>query len=125
MSRYYLTAADVIDIHDLQIKVFGGADGLRDKGALESALFRPQSGYYSDIIQEASALWESLSQNHPFVDGNKRTALVSTVSFLRYNGVVVPPLDKSALEFVKRRYEGKGFTLEAAEIWLRANTRAE
>jgi len=71
MIVHYLSIIDVVAIHDLQIERFGGADGLRDPGALESALFRPQSGYYKDIIQEAAALWESLSQNHPFVDGNK------------------------------------------------------
>ena len=47
-------------------------------GAVESALYRPQTGYYRDLIEEAAALWESLSQNHPFVDGNKRTAFAAT-----------------------------------------------
>jgi death-on-curing protein len=65
---------------------FGGSDGIRDHGALESALARPRSGYYSDLIQEAAALWESLSQNHAFVDGNKRVAVTVTAAFLRVNG---------------------------------------
>jgi death-on-curing protein len=49
-------------------------------------LARPQSGYYEDIIQEAAALWESLSQNHPFVDGNKRVAVTVTAAFLKIDG---------------------------------------
>ena len=60
--------------------------GIRDAAALESALARPRSGYYSDLIQEAAALWESLSQNHAFVDGNKRVAVTMTAAFLRVNG---------------------------------------
>jgi len=59
---------------------FGGALGIRDRGALESALTRPQSGYYADLIQEAAALWESLSQNHPFLDGNKRVAVTTAAA---------------------------------------------
>jgi plasmid maintenance system antidote protein VapI len=53
---------------------YGGAPGVRDAGALESALHRPQTGYYDSIIHEAAALLESLVQNHPFIDGNKRVA---------------------------------------------------
>ncbi len=63
------TIDEVIAVHARLIAKFGGSLGVRDRGALESALARPQSGYYEDIIQEAAALWESLSQNHPFVDG--------------------------------------------------------
>ena len=75
--RDYLTLGDVLAIHADQITTYGGAAGVRDPGQLDAALFRPQTGYYADTIAEAAALWESLSQNHPFVDGNKRTAMVS------------------------------------------------
>ena len=64
----------------------GGSHGVRDMGALESALFRPQSGYNEDIVQEACALLESLAINHPFVDGNKRIAFAVMDAFLRING---------------------------------------
>ena len=66
---------EVISTHAILIARLGGAAGIRDRGALESALARPRSGYYPDVIQEAAALWESLSQNHPFVDGSKRVAV--------------------------------------------------
>ena len=65
-------------MHQKLIKEFGGSPGLRDKGALESALMRPQIGYYQDIIEESAAFMESLAMNHPFVDGNK------PYGFLRY-----------------------------------------
>ena len=120
----YLTVADVIAIHDMQIERFGGADGLRDPGALESALFRPQSGYYKDLVQEAAALWESLSQNHPFVDGNKRTAFVSTFLFLSVNNLEVTASGKEGLGFVADCYENAKANYETFEIWLRSNTKA-
>ena len=82
MKRDYLTPADVLAIHADQIAKYGGAYGVRDTGQLEAALSRPQSGYYEDVIAEAAALWESLSQNHPFVDGNKRTAFAAMYTFL-------------------------------------------
>lgn len=59
---------------------------MRDRGLLESALFRPQTGYYPDLTQMAAALFESLLMNHPFVDGNKRVAFFATDVFLRLNG---------------------------------------
>ena len=120
----YLSVADVVAIHDMQIERFGGGDGLRDPGALESALFRPQSGYYKDLIQEAAALWESLSQNHPFVDGNKRTAFVSTFLFLSINNIEVSASGKEGLDFVADCYENARANYETFEAWLRKNTKA-
>ncbi len=124
MITHYLSVIDVIAIHDMQIERFGGGDGLRDPGALESALFRPQSGYYTDIIQEAAALWESLSQNHPFVDGNKRTAFVSTFAFLSINKVEVTASGPLALKFMIKCYENNKANYETFHPWLRANTKA-
>ena len=76
MTRYP-TVAETVAVHARLIARFGGSDGIRDHGALESALARPRSGHYSDLIQEAAALRESLSQNHPFADGNKRVAVTA------------------------------------------------
>jgi death-on-curing protein len=75
----YLTIIEVLAIHDDQTGRYGGAAGVRDRGLLEAALFRPQTGYYVDLIEEAAALWESLSQNHSFVDGDKRTAFARPI----------------------------------------------
>jgi len=73
-------------MHGVLINKFGGSSGIRDQGALEAALLRPQSGYYPDLIAEAAALFESLAVNHPFVDGNKRIAFAAMDTFLRING---------------------------------------
>lgn len=82
----HLTSEEVLEIHKLLIAEFGGQNGLRDRGLLESALFRPQSGYYDNIFEQAAALLESLCTNHPFVDGNKRIAWTVTKTFLLVNG---------------------------------------
>jgi death-on-curing protein len=74
MTRNFPTVQDAADIHDDLIRQFGGESGLRDAGGLESAIMRPQIGYYDGIIEEAAALMESLAMNHAFVDGNKRVA---------------------------------------------------
>jgi len=84
--RDYLTVADVLGLHAVLVRRYGGPSGVRDPGALEAALFRPQTGYYDDIVAEAAALMESLAINHPFVDGNKRVAFAAVDVFLRING---------------------------------------
>ncbi len=82
----FLTVDEVLAVHGLLIHRFGGSSGLRDAGLLESALFRPRTGYYEDLPAMAAALFESLLMNHPFIDGNKRVAFFSTDVFLRLNG---------------------------------------
>jgi death-on-curing protein len=82
----FLSLDEAIAIHERLIDKFGGTTGLRDKGLLESALFRPQTGYYKDLAQMAAALFESLINNHAFVDGNKRVAFFFCDVFLRLNG---------------------------------------
>lgn len=82
----FLSLDEVITIHERLIDKFGGTFGLRDKGLLESTLFRPQTGYYEDLSQMAAALFESLLMNHPFVDGYKRVAFFASDTFLRLNG---------------------------------------
>src|SRR6266481_7866792 len=85
-ERVYLTVGEVLQIHHQLIENYGGAYGLRDKGLLESAVFRPQIGYYNSIAEEAAALMESLANNHPFLDGNKRVAFAVAHTFLLVNG---------------------------------------
>lgn len=82
----YLTRDEVLAIHERLLEQFGGPRGTRDLGLLESALYRPQSGYYQDLAAMAAALFESLLMNHPFVDGNKRVAFFASDVFLRLNG---------------------------------------
>ena len=96
----YLTVAEVLAMHADQIERYGGSHGVRDPGLLEAALFRPQTGYYADLIEEAAALWESMSQNHPFVDGNKRTALASMIVFLGLNGFDLDAVQEDATAMI-------------------------
>jgi death-on-curing protein len=117
----YLTLHDVLAMHADQIERYGGSSGIRDPGQLEAALFRPQTGYYQDLLEEAAALWESLSQNHPFIDGNKRTAFAATYTFLAINGWrFVADADATA-EFILGLYEQQAFRFEALVAWLRVN----
>ena len=82
----FLSLDEVLAVHERVIERFGGTPGIRDPGLLESALFRPRSGYYEGLEAMAAALFESLLINHPFVDGNKRVAFFAMDVFLRPNG---------------------------------------
>ena len=118
-ERDYLTIADALDLHGRLIERHGGAHGVRDMGALESALFRPQSGYYDDIVWEACALLESLAINHPFVDGNKRIAFAAMYAFLRINGWII---DGDAMKIYRRMiglFESGKFQLAELETMFR------
>ncbi len=123
MDIYYLDMDDVLRLHERQIEAFGGAPGIRDAGLIEAALARPQSGYYGDRIEEAAALWESLTMNPGFIDGNKRVGFAATYVFLRINGLVISASVKTALKFVIGNLEAQSFTKDVLETWLRKHTR--
>src|SRR5687767_15869464 len=108
----YVTTADALFFHQLLIERYGGASGLRDAGALESALHRPQTGYYDTIIHEAAALLESLVQNHPFVDGNKRVAFAVVDVFLRINGHTITADSRAVYEYFIKLMEERTFDME-------------
>ena len=118
MTRYP-TVEETLAVHAKLIMRFGGSHGIRDRGALESALARPQIGYYADLIQEAAALWESLSQNHPFIDGNKRAAVTVTAAFLKINGYLLRFEDLEAFSFLSGLYETGRMRFEELDRWLR------
>ena len=84
--RDYLTTEDILGIHAVLVQRYGGASSIREKEGLEAAIFRPQNGYYQNIVEEGCALMESLLVNHPFLDGNKRTAFAAFDVFLKING---------------------------------------
>lgn len=117
----YLTLEDAIAIHDEQLRLYGGAPGIRDEGLILSALLRPQTGYYGDLIEEAAALWESLAMNHGFVDGNKRVALACTLSFLDVNGIMVGGDPDELISFIYGHLEVGTFRKPILEEWLRAH----
>ena len=123
MTTVYLTVVEVLAIHEDQIERYGGSAGVRDPGQLEAALFRPQTGYYPDAIAEAAALWESLSQNHAFIDGNKRTAFAVTYTFLAINGYALTADEDKVIRFLLPLYDKRSIDFNALEAWLRKNTR--
>ena len=115
----YLTVADVVAIHADLIERYGGSHGLRDPGLLEAALYRPQTGYYADLIEEAVALWESLSQNHAFIDGNKRVAFAAMLTFLIINGARLTADEDDTCAFVASLYEAGMLNFDNLVAWLR------
>jgi death on curing protein len=115
----HLTLLEVLAIHDRMLADFGGARGVRDAGALESALFRPVTGYYDDVIAQAAALLESLLINHPFVDGNKRTAFAAADISLRLNGYGVVASTDDAYQAVIGALAPGARGFELLDGWLR------
>ncbi|HFQ93551.1 MAG TPA: type II toxin-antitoxin system death-on-curing family toxin [Anaerolineae bacterium] len=122
----FLTPQQILFIHAWLIEATGGSHGLRDLGLLESAAARPRAAFggtelYPDIFDKAAALMESLAQNHPFVDGNKRTAITATALFLRQNGhrlqTTNEELERFTLMVVNERP-----SLEEAAIWFQHYT---
>ena len=116
----FLSVDEVLEIHRALIARFGGANGVRDKGLLESALYRPQSGYYEDLVEMAAAMFESLINNHPFIDGNKRVAFFSTDVFLRLNGYKILVDSKTAYDFLMELFASNRCDLEHLGPWIRS-----
>lgn len=120
----YISTADALFFHKHLLERYGGAPGIRDAGALESALHRPQTGYYATVIHEAAALLESLVQNHPFVDGNKRVAFAVVDIFLRINGHSINADSKAIYEQMIQLFEARSFDMEHLVPWLQRIVRA-
>jgi death-on-curing protein len=119
MATRYLTKEHIVRIHHELIERYGGLQGLRDEALLESAIGRYQSGYYADQIEEASALMESLAQNHPFFDGNKRIAVNAGITSLILNGYSIQASDAELFDFVVQLFETNSFSFGKLEPWLR------
>ena len=119
----YVTTADALFFHKQLIERYGGASGIRDAGALESALHRPQTGYYDTLVHEAAALLESLVQNHPFEDGNKRVAFAVVDVFLRINGYTITADSKSIYDHIIKLFEERTFDMEHLVPWLQQIVR--
>ena len=119
-----LLVQDILEIHELVLSEGGGgAPGVRDLGLMESALGRIDAGFggeslYPGLLEKAAALLEALIQNHPFIDGNKRTALMAAATLLEYNGVRLAygPEDAVALTVGIAKHE---VSLSEVGEWLR------
>src|ERR1700741_1769027 len=117
-ERVYLTVGEVLQIHHQLIENYGGAHGLRDTALLEAAVFRPQIGYYNSIAEEAAALMESLANNHPFLDGNKRVAFAAAHTFLLVNGFDLEVKPLVAYEFMMRSISTGKFRFGPILDWI-------
>jgi death-on-curing protein len=124
MTRCFPTLSEVITIHATLIAESGGDSGIRDEAALVSALMRPQIGYYEGLVRESAAMMESLANNHPFVDGNKRVAFVVTDTFLRMNGHFIDCESKVAYGYFMQLFETGSFRYAALELWLSEHVKA-
>ncbi len=112
MSPPFLGLEEVLEIHHDQIRRYGAVEGIRDLGLLHSALAMPEAGnsrqyYHADIFEMAAAYLFHIVNNHPFVDGNKRTGVVAAIVFLEMNGVEVHATNEALVETVLAVAEGK------------------
>jgi death on curing protein len=119
----FLTVDEVLTIHERLVETFGGTPGLRDPGLLESALYRPRTGYYGDLAEMAAALFESLLMNHPFVDGNKRVAFFATDVFLRMNGSKLAVRPDAAHRLLIGLLEARECDFDRLLPWIRRSIR--
>jgi death-on-curing protein len=122
-GRICPTVAETIETQRLLIEEFGGSHGLRDRGLLEAAVLRPQSGYYSSLIEEAASLMESLANNHAFLDGNKRISFVMTDAMLRANGYFIAVEPLVAHKFITESIEQRTFRFNPVRDWLAAHAK--
>jgi len=123
----YLTPYKVLFIHDQVVKRTGGSQGVRDLGLVESAVYRPQATFdgkdlYIDIFDKAAALLQSLLKNHPFIDGNKRTALTSAGLFLRLNGYKLINAKIEEVEFAIK-VDNQNLDISDISQWLKSHSK--
>jgi len=119
----YLTVAEVYRMQHRLIEMFGGRQGVRDKGAVEAAVFRPQTGYYNSIEEEAAALMKSLGNNHGFLDGNKRIAFTATDVFLRRNGFYIEVEGLDGYAFIRGSMDRHEFRFAQIRDWIRQHIK--
>ena len=119
----YLTVAEVYRMQHRLIELFGGLHGVRDKAAIEAAVFRPQIGYYNSLEEEATALMESLGNNHGFLDGNKRIAFTAADVFLRRNGFYIEVDALGGYPFITGSMERREFRFVQILEWIQRHSK--
>jgi death-on-curing protein len=119
----YLTVAEIYQMQHRLIDLFGGMHGVRDQGAVEAAVFRPQTGYYNSLEEEAAALMESLANNHGFLDGNKRIAFTAADVFLRRNGFYIQVEAAAGHEFISGSMDRHEFRFPQILEWIRRHCK--
>jgi death-on-curing protein len=120
----YPSLEEALYLHNILIEKFGGTNQVLDLGLLDSALSRPQSGYYESLSEQAGALMHSLVKNHAFADGNKRIALALTATFLLMNGYQLNASADQSEEFVLALAAGKVNSLIEVVEWLESKMQS-
>ena len=122
------TVRQVLILHERMIQKYGGSSGVRDMGMLESAIGRPFATFggedlYSDVFMKAGAFIQSIVKNHPFIDGNKRTAFSGTIVFLLANGVIVSAGTNQIVKFMLR-VANENLSVDEIAAWLKKHTKS-
>ena len=117
----FLTLAEVLRFHEYQIRRFGGETGIRDTGLLESAIAQPRASYggeylHQDLYEMAAVYAFHICKNHPFVDGNKRSGLVSALVFLEINGISLLDPNEKLPEAIEQIAANKLMMNDFAEL---------
>jgi death-on-curing protein len=119
LRHYRVTLADVLAAHD-EALTYGGRDGILNLGVVESAIGRPFSGYHRPIARKAAALLHALVQNHGFVDGNKRTALLVTLLLVRRSGYELVLRPNERIDDVVTDVAAGAVRLDDLTVWFRS-----
>lgn len=122
----YLSEAEIIAVNERMVAEYGGLHGVKDLYLLRLAVGRPQMSVafkdaYKSIFDKAAALFHSIINNHPFLDGNKRTSLFSAVLFLEYNGWIVEFRRKEAVKFTRKAHN-EDYNVEQISKWLKEHS---
>ncbi|MBI5356349.1 type II toxin-antitoxin system death-on-curing family toxin [Candidatus Collierbacteria bacterium] len=122
------TVRQVLILHERMIQKYGGSSGVRDMGMLESAVGRPFATFggedlYSDVFMKAGAFIQSIVKNHPFIDGNKRTAFTGTIAFLLASGVIISAGTNQVVKFMLR-VANENLSVDEIAKWLEKNTKS-
>lgn len=121
-----ITVNEILLLHKLSIEFFGGTPGVRDLNLLESAVTRPFQAFdnkeiYASIFEKSAALLESIINNHPFIDGNKRTGLLAVFVFLRKNKIKLTASEKETYDFIIKVASSKT-DFDEIVLWLQKNS---
>ncbi len=122
-----LSLRQVLILHEIMIRKHGGSSGIRDMGMLESAINRPFATFqgedlYPDIYMKSGAFIQSIVKNHPFLDGNKRTAYSGAYTFLKLNEIVITAKEKEAVKFMVS-VANENLSVDEIATWLKKHSR--
>ena len=120
------TLKQALAVHERAIQKYGGSSGIRDTGMLQSAIFRPFATFdgqdlYPNIYLKAGALIQSIVKNHPFIDGNKRTAFITTYNFLALNGIKITAGEREIVKFMVS-VANQNLSVDEISSWLKSHS---